>query len=423
MENTLDQNTLLIDKHWRHDRNCQLNLATSVFQGLGYGVFLLCFNLYILAVGIDINALGIILSASPFAQAIGSIPIAVLADRFGYRRTFVAIYSVTGLTMLLQAYSDSILIIGGAAFLSGLALSGDFVVRISFLATNSRPEDRAQLYSFSTFLFSLSQAIGMLIAGFLPNLFLAHSLDLALAYRYTLYIAGILTLLGVVPSLLVTEVRQVHKPATGDLFTPYYFHRLDLFTKQNSLISLFMGLTAGLIVPFMNIFFLFNLGSSREFIGIASSLTLVFTMIGMLIAPPIATRTGWVRSVTGLRLIIPPVLLIFAFTTSQYIGAGTYLVQYTLFQMSLPLSFAFAMFFASSQARSVMPAWLNIAYWFGYAVAAPITGHFIGIEDFRTPILIATVAILLGSVLNQLFFHKLEAAIPVIPRSENPITR
>lgn len=389
-----------------------------MIQGLSQGLYSLCFNLYILAVGIDANALGVILSASPFAQAIGSVPIGVLADYIGFRKTFVIIYATIGLTILLQATSEVIAVIGAAAFLSGLALSGDFVVRITFLAANSRPEDRTQLYSFSTLLFSLSLAIGMLVAGFIPNLFLAYSNDLALAYRYTLYIAGIVAMIGVVPSIFITEEAGSRGATLRNLFGPYSFQNLDRFTKQNSFLSLFMGLTSGMTVPFMNIFFIYNLGASREFIGVASALTLVFTMAGMIVGPIFAARVGWVRSVTNLRLLTIPALLVFAFTVNRFIGAGAYLAQYTFLQMSLPLSFAFAMFFATAQARAVMSAWLNIAYWFGYALAAPITGYFLGFSDYRSPILIAAGAILLGAVLNHRYFAKLEMTIPMALRAE-----
>lgn len=402
------------------NQNCQLNFATTILQGLGQGVYLLVFNLYILAVGIDADALGVILSAAPLAQAIGSIPIGMLAERIGFRKTFVIIYAVTGLARLLQASSDNITAIGGVAFFSGLALAGDFVVRIAFLAANSRPEERTQIYSFSSFLFSFSLAIGSLVAGFIPNLFLTHSLDLALAYRYTLYVAGALTLLGVVPSLLVTEASQAADRHHRTGLAPYLWG-MDHFTRQHGLISLFVGLTIGMTVPFMNIYFIYNLGSSREFFGVASALALAFTMVGTAVAPFVAARVGWVRSVTNLRLLVPVAILAFAFTSSQYFGAVAYLAQYVLIQMSQPLSFAFAMYFATVQARTAVSAWLNVTFWLGNALAAPITGHFLAMTDYRSPLLIAAVTIIVAAGLNRRFFNRLELTIPMSVRSGDPL--
>lgn len=404
------------DSLWRANRNCHLNFATTILQGLGQGIYLLVFNLYILSVGIDADALGVILSAAPLAQALGSIPIGMLAERIGFRKTFVIIYAVTGLARLFQASSDSVAVIGSAAFLSGLALAGDFVVRIAFLAANSQAEERTQIYSFSSLLFSFSLAIGSLVAGFIPNLFLVHSIDLALAYRYTLYISGALTLLGILPSVLVTETRQAEEsPSRPDLAS--FLWGIDRFTKQHGLISLFVGLTVGMTVPFMNIYFIYNLGSSREFFGVASALALGSTMIGTAVAPFVAARVGWVRSVTKLRLLVPIALLAFAFTSSQYVGTVAYLAQYVLIQMSQPLSFAFAMYFATTQARTVVSAWLNVTFWLGNALAAPITGYFLGLTDYRSPILLAAAAMIVAAALNQRFFHKLELVIPITVRS------
>jgi predicted MFS family arabinose efflux permease len=108
---------------------------------------------------------------------------------------------------------------------------------------------------------------------------------------------------------------------------------------------------------------------------------------------------------------------VFAFTSSQYVGMAAYLAQYVLIQMSQPLSFAFAMYFATVQARTVISAWLNVTFWLGNALAAPVTGYFLGLSDYRSPILLAAVAMIIAATLNQRFFHKLEVKIPMMVRS------
>lgn len=405
MANDIDARVSYFDSIWHANQNCRLNFATTVLQGFGQGVYLLVFNLYILALGIDADVLGVILSLAPLAQAIGSIPIGFLAERIGFRKTFVIIYGVTGLARLLQVSSSSTVIIGAAAFFSGLALAGDFVVRIAFLAANSRRQERTNIYSFSSFLFSFSLAVGSLVAGFIPNLFLARSLDLVSAYRFTLYLSGALTLLGIVPSLFVKD--QVVNPQKRPSLSPYLWG-MDRFTGQQGVISLFVGVTIGMTIPFMNVYFIYDLGATREFFGIASALALGFTMVGTAVAPLVASRVGWVRSVTNLRLIVPVALVIFAVTSSQYLGAGAYWAQHVLIQMSQPLAFAFAMYIASERVRTAVSAWLNVTFWLGNAIAAPITGVFLAVNDYQSPIFIAAVTITVAAALNHLFFNRLE---------------
>ncbi len=73
------------------NRNVRLSFSANLLNGLSQGIFLVVFNLYILEMGISADVLGGILSASPLAQALGSIPIGFLAEVIGFRKVFVLI--------------------------------------------------------------------------------------------------------------------------------------------------------------------------------------------------------------------------------------------------------------------------------------------------------------------------------------------
>src|SRR5512140_3084988 len=188
----------------RANRNVRLLFLGSSLSGVASGIFAVVFNLYILGMGISPEVLGGILSAGPFAQAIGSIPMGFLMERIGFKKVFIIIYGVSALSRLLQIATTSVPIIALAAFVGGLAFAGDFVVRLPFLAATSAPEERNNIYSLSSILFSVSMAAGALFAGFAPNFIqgLAGG-DLMAAYRITLLLAGLLSLAGVVPCFLI----------------------------------------------------------------------------------------------------------------------------------------------------------------------------------------------------------------------------
>jgi MFS family permease len=387
------------------NRNCKLTFAASLLNGLSQGMFLVVFNLYIISMGIQADALGGILSAGPLAQAIGSIPIGFLAEKIGYRKVFIMIYAVSGLAKLVQVYNNSIPLIAGAAFLGGLALAGDFVVRLSFLAENSSPSNRTKIYSMNSAIFSLSLAIGSLVAGYLPNLFEYFNFDLVTAYRYTLYLAGLLAILAIIPSGQMVDAPRLHVRKIS--LSPYLWG-IDRFTVQQAITSLGVGLSIGMISPFMNLYFVYHLGSKREFFGAVSALSIIFTMTALSLGPYLARRLGTVSTVTYFRLLIPVFLIIFAFTGNQYVGSGAFWVQGALFQMTQPLSFAFAMRAASAKAQTAASAWLNVTFWLGIAMVAPVVGNFIVRSDYRSPLFLAGAAVALAGILNQLFFRPVE---------------
>ncbi|MGC8787796.1 MAG: MFS transporter, partial [Anaerolineae bacterium] len=187
------------------NRNIQLLLLSSLLSGIAQGIFNVDFNLYILSMGMNAAILGRILSVGPYAHAIGSIPIGFFGEVVGYKRAFILIYLLAGSCQLLQVATRDVWLIMAAAFVAGLAFSGDFVVRLPFLAANSDGNSRAHVFSASSVLTSVAMAIGSFIAGYLPNLFAKVAPDITISYRYTLCLAGVLTLIGVLPILMIAN--------------------------------------------------------------------------------------------------------------------------------------------------------------------------------------------------------------------------
>lgn len=390
------------------NHNVWLLFFASVLHGTSQGIVAVVFNLYILSLGIGADVLGRILSASPLAQAVGSIPIGFLAEMIGFRRSFLFVYVIAGLASLLQASTGSIPLIAVAAFIGGLALSGDFVLRLPFLAVNSNTSQRIRVYSVSSMLFSLSVSLGSLLAGYLPALLLRVVPDLTTAYRYTLYVGGALTLSALLPCMRVNEAPPKRTRAIS--LQPYLWG-MDRFTLQQAIVSLFVGLSFGTIMSFANVLFVYKLGTTREFFGTVAALSIVPVTVGTVVAPSVARRLGGVPAVTWLRSAIPASLITLAVTSSPIIGAVAYWGQRVLAMMSQPLSFAFAMDAASEKSKAPVSAWLNVTFWLGNAIAAPVTGLFIARDNFAMPLFLSSAAALLAAFTNQAFFGPLASRL------------
>lgn len=390
------------------NRNCWLCFLSSALNGLSRGIFSVVFNLYILSLGIEADMLGRILSAAPFAQALGSIPVGFLAEIIGFKKSFVLIYGIAGLAKLAQVSTDNLLLISTAALVGGLAYSGDFVVRLPFLAANSEGPQRAYAYSLNSILFGVSMSLGALFAGYAPNRMRWLSADLTLAYRYTLYIAGALALLSLLPNLLIQEPTP-HRRRRISLYP--YLWGMDRFTLQQAIVSLFVGLSVGSVWPFMNLYFVYHLRSSREFFGTVAALTLLPSTIATALGPLLATHIGTTHAVSLLRFSIPLTLVTLALTTQPLLAALGYWCQRALFSMSQPLSFTFAMEAADRKAKAAVSAWLNVTFWLGIGLAAPITGFFIARANYALPLYISSAAIALAAWSNHFFFAPLAARL------------
>ena len=383
------------------NRNCRLALASSLLNGTAQGIFSVVFNLYILSLGITPDVLGRVLSADPFAQALGSIPVGFLAEIVGFRNSFLSIYGLNGLAKLVQSTVELLPIIALAGFTGGLAYSGDFVVRLPFLAANTEGPQRTLAYTVQNMVFGVSVSLGALFAGFAPNWFLRWAPNLTVAYRYTLYAAAGMGLLSLLPNSLLREQRS-RNPRKISL-NPY-LRGMDRFTQQQALVSLFVGLSFGTLMSFANVYFVYGLRTSREFFGTISALAIVPIALATAFGPAFAHRLGTVRAVTWLRYAIPVSLLTLALTRNPWVATLAYWGQRALAMTSQPLSFAVAMDRASQKAKTAVSAWLNVTFWLGIAVSAPVTGMFIARSDYATPLYLAAIAIFLAGLTNQLFF-------------------
>ena len=397
---------------YRHDlrginRNCWLVFLAGSLGGLAQGVFAVDFNLYILELGITPDTLGGILSAAPFAQALASIPISMLAEVLGFKAAFVLIFGLSGLAKVGQLFTTSVPLIAAASFVDGLAMAGGFVVRLPFLAANTEQHAQTQVYSVNSMLFSVSMSLGSLVASHVPNFLGSVTRDLAGAYRLTLLGAAALTFVAVIP---IFALRPTPALERGPLLLRDYLWRVDRFVMLQAAITLFVGLSIGMVGPFMNLVFLYHLGATREFFGTVSALSLIPGVLGAAAVPAIAAKSrSLVGKVTLLRLAVPVFLIGMAVTSNPWVGTVAYWGQNTLVFMAAPLAFAFAMEIAR-EARSVLSSWLNVAFWIGIAAAAPLTGLLLAQDRYIVALVLAAVFSLVAGLLNQVWLAPIERA-------------
>lgn len=388
-------------------RNVKLLLLASVLTNFGIGVFSVDFNLYILSTGIKADALGGLLSVAPVAHLLAAIPIGFFAERVGFRKAFLVIYAVAGISLLAQVATQEVAIIAMAAFVQGLAFTGDFVVRLPFLSANAGDSHRTVVFSMDSFLSGLAYAVGSIVAGFLPNLFTALGFDLVQSYRYTLFASGAFTILSLLPVLFIQDHTHLEKKKIS--LSPYLWG-IDGFTIRAAVVEFFLGLTFGLTFPFMNVIFLYHLNTSREFFSAIEAAAFIPVMAAILLGPLLARKIGLIPSVSLGRLLAVPVLVALAFFTLPMAAVGSYWVFKALFMMTQSIWFAFVMAAATKKAKAAVSAWLEITFQLGLIISAPTAGFLIARGDYDASIFLAAGMVALAGLLSWVFMAKRERA-------------
>ena len=385
------------------DRNVYLFFQSAVLSSVSLGIFNVVFNLYVLSVGISESGLGIVVGAGPLATALVAIPVSLVAERLGYKRSLAIILTITGLTQFARVITREVPVMIVAAFIGGLGSAGEFVVRTPFLADNTAGFATTIAFSMNQVLTNVAMSIGNMLGGHLPNFTTLRQKGVTSAYRFTLVFASLLSLLAVAPILLMKDSSAQRRDKVDP--APYLWG-IDKVTKQLALISLFRGLTVGFASPFLNVYFVTYLGAQREFFSAVMALAIIPIMVGVSLGPIVAKRLGHVRALTLIRSITPVPLIALAVTKNVFVAATAEWMFRGLSMMETPLSFSLSMQMGTKEMRPAIAAWLHVTFVLGNAIAAPVVGRFLARGDYGVMFALAAISIGAASLLNHVMFSK-----------------
>ena len=282
----------------RFQPNARLYLLYSFASGFAMGILRLLFNFYVLSLGYDRVFLGTLVALPPLVIAILAIPAGMLSHRFGLRFTLIVgaalmVASIFGVSMSTAA--TGLILFSVSRGLGRTLLS---VSNAPFMTENSESIERTHLFSVQFATRLAAMFIGSSIAGALPTMVAwigGVGAEDALAYRASLWICTAVYALAIVPLARLPRVSssaETH-PEAG---------LRAMFRNPKQLARLFVpqviiGFGAGVLVPFLNVYFRERFGLSDITVGFLYAFQSVFMAIATLAGPVVAERLRRVRAV------------------------------------------------------------------------------------------------------------------------------
>ena len=197
-------------------RDIRLFLVTAALVGLAWDGFrTVLFSLYVLRLGYGPEFVGLVNAAGALAFALMSLPAGALGKRWGSRSTVIAGVGLLTVAFCLLPLADlftgSLLTwwLLATTLLTFLGFSLYLVTSLPFMMGATGPEERDHVFSVHIALMPMAAFVVSLVAGVLPGAFailLGTSLDDAAPYRYTLWLASLLLIPGV---LVLLPTRSV----------------------------------------------------------------------------------------------------------------------------------------------------------------------------------------------------------------------
>jgi predicted MFS family arabinose efflux permease len=252
--------------------------------------------------------------------------------------------------------------------------------------------------------------MGMAIGGYLPQIWSAlFGADggSVTSYRYTLYVSLAVSIVSIVPLFFLKEKKRVcvDAPNLGLMLKELAQSKT---VKRLVTISCLIGLGAGLIVPFFNVYFNKMLSATPGQIGLIFALAQASMAIGAMGVPYMVSRIGKVKTVSLTYLLSIPFLIVLAISTNLYIAGAAYILRMLFMNMSVPISNSFSMEIVHSDEMASVSSLTSMGSYISIAVSSFIAGILMSYGSYLLPYVATCMFYLAASVLYFRFFRKYE---------------
>jgi MFS family permease len=386
-------------------RPARLFLLATLLSWTGYGVNQVLFNLYQVEGGFQEAFVGRIIALNGVGLAIAALPAGWLAERRGRIPCLILGATIYGLSHLTRALVLVPAVIGTASFFAGVGQALTAIAAAPFLSEHSSARERTHLFSifFATEL--LAGVIGSLLGGWMPSALhavpLAGSLHLLYRYRWTLVAGALLDFLAMIPLLRLRGVAEAPFERGGAAADPRERRKILPVVVNAFLI----GAGAGLVIPFMNLYFKTRFACSSAQIGGFFAVAQVSTAFAMLVGPVIARRAGKLRTAIGLQLLSLPFLVTLGAEHRLKIAVGSFWLRAMLMQASTPLVNTFVMEALPPALRARATSFINLVWNIGWATSATFAGALIQGFGYAVPFYVTATLYLSASTWFYLSFR------------------
>jgi len=353
-----------------------LYLVYVILAGAAIGVFRLLFNFYVLSLGYDEAFLGNLVTANNLTALLLALPMGYLADFWGRKASLLIGslgVSVAVLAMVLwpsaPVFVAMNVLLGMSQALAGISMG-------PFLMENSGEKERTYLFSFSSGLQMASASVGNWLGGSLPA-WIAGTLQVSpgdsYAYGLALLVVAAGSLLAAVPLLFLRKLNTTKSQKSA--FAPIsYFSSHPVLLGKLILPMLVTSIGAGLIMPFMNVFFRQVYHQPDQAIGVMFAWGSLAMGVGLMLAPLLADRMGKIQLVVISQALSIPFLFLLGFSPWFALSAVAYYIRLALMNMSSPVYQTFVMERVDPSARATVASLVSMANNFGWAFSPAISG-------------------------------------------------
>lgn len=389
-------------------------LVLSFLQAFAGNVFGLVFNLYVLELGYSRDFLGT-LGAIPGLTIAGlAIPLALFCSGLSTRKTILA-----ALGLSLAAMAGMSLLPGRAALMllamvSGTAGALMAITSLPLMAGLTTAEDRQRLFSAQYASSMIAAFLGNLASGWLTAGWAAvfyGGAETAGAYRLTLLTACVLLLAALPSAIKLGDGARTGKGGGAETFKGLAIGTALLVLAP----QLIVAFGAGMVIPYLNIFFKSGFGLPVAALGYAMALMQLAMAAGAMVGPAAVRRLGRVRTLITFQSLSIPFLAMMGFSGALLPALLAAFLRTMLMNAGWPVYSVFMLDHFQPAQHQAVSALYTTCWNLSNSAGARLSGRLQMDFGFDLPFLITITCYCAATLLLSRKFLKEDSKKPVAP--------
>jgi len=367
------------------DRDARVLFLTRVTRMFAYGFLAVVLVLYLAAIGLPAEAIGLLLSLTLVGDTLISLWLTTSADRLGRRRVLVAGALLMAGAGLVFAITREPVVLLLAATIGVISPSGNEVgpflaVEQASLTQTVSGAGRTNVFAWYNLVGSVATACGALAAGGLAQVLQASGVGPADSYRaIVIGYAGIGLLLAAIFARLSPRVEVVRASGSAVPGTRFGLGRSRGVVFRLSALFSLDAFAGGLIAQSLVAYwFAVRWGVEPAVLGAIFFGANILAAVSALSAARLAARFGLINTMVFTHLPSNVLLILVPLMPTLSLAVLVLLARFSISQMDVPTRQSYTMAVVDPDERSAAAGVTGIARTTGSAVspllAAPLLG-------------------------------------------------
>jgi MFS family permease len=380
----------------------RLLFATRVVRLFAYGFLVVVLALYLAALGLSEQQIGLVLSLTLAGDAVISLYITSIADRIGRRRMLFVSSGLIVLAGVVFTLTNNVLLLTAAAIIGTISPSGAEVGPAAAMEQAALPQtvpdtQRTAVFAWYNLVGSFATAVGSLVGGVLATLLQQAGSTPLGSYRaiivgYAL-LGGVLALLFSRLSPIVEPPRRVQPAAAGPQSGSqglFGLHRSRAIVLQLSGLFMLDAFAGGLVVQsLLAYWFNVRFGADPAVLGAIFFGANLFAGLSALAAARVAARIGLLNTMVWTHIPSNVLLMLVPLMPTLPLAIAVLLARFSISQMDVPTRQSYIVAVVDPDERSAATGVTTTARTTAAACAPFVSGALLGAAWLVAPFLIA----------------------------------